>query len=344
MAPENLPDLGDPMHEQQEIVKRALWRKLTHIHALPGTPYQSVLSTLVELFVLAKKVTSADPIIVTARTCHQAKGLQLLLEKLNGFSVIRGPQVTSDGEFPGRSDDQNLSRGGQERIDMLCWAPTSPSDSQRGIADDELRAKLRVVSDDNTGGYNYARGHACLDGADVIVMTAQELVQQSNARWLQGTQTMICQESLDTAGFADLLSKFKRVVHFAPQTLTRKLRRRFEVCSLSTQIHMRPEIADLVRAGQASPLRDHGSVCELANVAGFLQNVFWLDHAFPELQASNGGFSNHGEADLCYWITRQLLSQETCRYPDVAVLTPYRQQCRMLRKRFATPQIHVSTM
>lgn len=65
MAPENLPDLGDPMHEQQEIVQRALWRKLTHIHALPGTPYQSVLSTLVELFVLAKKVTSADPIIVT---------------------------------------------------------------------------------------------------------------------------------------------------------------------------------------------------------------------------------------------------------------------------------------
>lgn len=170
-------------------------------------------------------------------------------------------------------------------------------------------------------------------------------MQDMNSPTLPQKKILICQETLKVPDFAGVLSTFERVIHFGQQKLPKKYEKwNFQVCRLLSQCQMRPEISGLLRASLVNELEDGESMLHLDDVAGLSQNVGWFDHSSPEAKSQKGGFRNLEEAELCFGLVRHILSQESSRLSDVAILTPYNQQCKLLKQRCMIPDLYISTV
>jgi superfamily I DNA and/or RNA helicase len=59
--------------------------------------------------------------------------------------------------------------------------------------------------------------------------------------------------------------------------------------ALTTQLRMRPEIANLTRKFYGGVvIEDHPRVMNFPNIKGVEKNIFFLSHSFPELENQEG--------------------------------------------------------
>ncbi|RTE73083.1 hypothetical protein BHE90_012479 [Fusarium euwallaceae] len=110
------------------------------------------------------------------------------------------------------------------------------------------------------------------------------------------------------------------------------------VAQLNVQRRMRPEISQLLRRVYPS-LRDHESVFNLPDVIGMRHNLFWLGHPYAEVTRPSGtrmtSHSNQWEVEMATALVRHLARQGQYKSSDIALLTPYTGQLRMLRAALA---------
>ncbi|KAJ3167234.1 hypothetical protein HDU87_001723, partial [Geranomyces variabilis] len=115
--------------------------------------------------------------------------------------------------------------------------------------------------------------------------------------------------------------------------------KRMQVASLDVQRRMHPRIASLVRETLYPQLRDHSSTGDYPEVGGMRKRLFWLDHSHYEdsAQSEDGpqqtSKTNRWEAEMLIALVRHLKRQGM--YPekeDIAVITPYLGQLRLLKK------------
>ncbi|KAJ3528590.1 hypothetical protein NM208_g10130 [Fusarium decemcellulare] len=103
---------------------------------------------------------------------------------------------------------------------------------------------------------------------------------------------------------------------------------------LNVQRRMRPEISRLIRSVYPH-LQDHSSVVGLPGVAGMKRNIFWLEHEQTERMNANGipvlSHCNIWEAKMAAALAHHLIRQGEYKRGDVALLTPYTRQLRLLR-------------
>ncbi|OJJ46412.1 hypothetical protein ASPZODRAFT_2129422 [Penicilliopsis zonata CBS 506.65] len=113
--------------------------------------------------------------------------------------------------------------------------------------------------------------------------------------------------------------------------------RRFPVAQLSHQRRMHPSIASLVRETIYPKLQDHPWTSAYPEIAGMRRRLFWLDHRQPEdpddpddpMQSK----TNAWEANLVIALVKHLCRQGRYRPGDIAILTPYIAQLRLLQDR-----------
>jgi AAA domain len=100
--------------------------------------------------------------------------------------------------------------------------------------------------------------------------------------------------------------------------------------ALEVQHRMRPEISRIIRAQTYPMLRDHKSVFGRPDVKGASENVFFLDHKFPEVGEDDGtSKKNFHEAELCVELVRFFILQGY-RPDQIVVVTPYLGQLLLL--------------
>jgi hypothetical protein len=106
------------------------------------------------------------------------------------------------------------------------------------------------------------------------------------------------------------------------------------VAQLNVQRRMRPEISKLIRSVYPK-LEDHDSVRNLPSVVGMRDNLFWLDHSYPEDSKDDGArvksHSNPWEVTMAAALIRHLVRQGNYSSTDIALLTPYTGQLQNLR-------------
>jgi hypothetical protein len=104
---------------------------------------------------------------------------------------------------------------------------------------------------------------------------------------------------------------------------------------LSTQMRMRPEIADLMRLFYPT-LVDAAGVRKYKNVVGVNQNVCFVNHKQMEAMDENGedprNKTNEYEAQFVTKLAAYLINQSDYREQDVTILTPYRGQLMLIRR------------
>jgi hypothetical protein len=111
-----------------------------------------------------------------------------------------------------------------------------------------------------------------------------------------------------------------------------------EFCTLGTQRRMRPEIADLIRAPLYPELRDHAVVRAYpAAPRGFEHPLWFMAHRNPE-RDDFASKTNAWEADMVVALVRYVVRQGYSMQ-QIAVLTPYVGQLKMLRSRLRSSQI-----
>lgn len=104
---------------------------------------------------------------------------------------------------------------------------------------------------------------------------------------------------------------------------------------LNIQRRMRPGISTLVRNTLYEDLEDHPSTSEYPDVVGMRQNIFWLNHTYPEAGANDSQTKSHSnawEVKMVHGLVRHLVRQGHYNSKDIAVLTPYTGQLQKLRR------------
>ena len=92
---------------------------------------------------------------------------------------------------------------------------------------------------------------------------------------------------------------------------------------LSTQHRMRPEIAQLTKRIYNHEITDHASVCRFRDVRGLQENLFFVDHQFPETFVPGlQSYSNKHEAHFIVALCLYLLLQGY-KTSEITVLTMY---------------------
>ncbi|KAJ3150005.1 hypothetical protein HDU89_003462 [Geranomyces variabilis] len=114
---------------------------------------------------------------------------------------------------------------------------------------------------------------------------------------------------------------------------------RMQVASLDVQRRMHPRIASLVRETLYPQLRNHSSTGDYPEVWGMKKRLFWLDHSHYEdsAQSDDGpqqtSKTNRWEAEMLIALVRHLKRQGMySAKEDIAVITPYLGQLRLLKK------------
>lgn len=113
-----------------------------------------------------------------------------------------------------------------------------------------------------------------------------------------------------------------------------------EVACLNTQRRMHPSISELVRATLYPTLEDYPTTAEYPEVVGMRKRLFWLDHRHYEDSVANDdptntSKTNSWEIDMVMALVRHITRQGVYKSKDIAVLTPYLGQLRLLRKRMS---------
>ena len=107
---------------------------------------------------------------------------------------------------------------------------------------------------------------------------------------------------------------------------------------LQMQRRMHPSISDLVRSTLYPYLQNSAHVKAYPEVAGMKKRLFWLDHRHPEASPSSKhrvsatSYSNAFEIEMVVALVRHLLRQAEYNTADIAVLTPYLDQCLKIRE------------
>ncbi|KAK6358043.1 hypothetical protein TWF730_007397 [Orbilia blumenaviensis] len=112
----------------------------------------------------------------------------------------------------------------------------------------------------------------------------------------------------------------------------------FPIGQLDIQRRMHPNIADLVRTTLYPKLHDHEGTTRYPEVAGMSRRLFWLDHRNFEDPGDPGeamqSKTNTWEAKMVVSLVTYLARQGIYKTGEIAVLTPYINQMRMLMEMF----------
>ncbi|KAK6518253.1 hypothetical protein TWF506_005413 [Arthrobotrys conoides] len=112
----------------------------------------------------------------------------------------------------------------------------------------------------------------------------------------------------------------------------------FPIGQLDIQRRMHPSIANLVRTTLYPDLQDHEGTTRYPNVAGIKRRLFWLDHRNFEDPSDPGetmqSKTNTWEARMVVSLVTYLARQGVYKTGEIAVLTPYINQMRMLMEMF----------
>ncbi|KAK6532447.1 hypothetical protein TWF281_006635 [Arthrobotrys megalospora] len=112
----------------------------------------------------------------------------------------------------------------------------------------------------------------------------------------------------------------------------------FPIGQLDIQRRMHPDIANLVRTTLYPQLHDHEGTAGYPDVAGIKRRLFWLDHRNFEDPGDPGeamqSKTNTWEAKMVVSLVTYLARQGVYKAGEIAVLTPYIYQMRMLMEMF----------
>ncbi|RVD85435.1 uncharacterized protein DFL_003756 [Arthrobotrys flagrans] len=112
----------------------------------------------------------------------------------------------------------------------------------------------------------------------------------------------------------------------------------FPIGQLDIQRRMHPDIANLVRTTLYPELHDHEGTTGYPDVAGIKRRLFWLDHRNFEDPSDPGeamqSKTNTWEARMVASLVTYLARQGVYKTGEIAVLTPYINQMRMLMEMF----------
>ncbi|KAK6347982.1 hypothetical protein TWF718_005802 [Orbilia javanica] len=112
----------------------------------------------------------------------------------------------------------------------------------------------------------------------------------------------------------------------------------FPIGQLDIQRRMHPSIANLVRSTLYPGLHDHEGTTVYPDVAGMKRRLFWLDHRNFEDPSDPGeamqSKTNTWEAKMVVSLVTYLARQGVYKTGEIAVLTPYVNQMRMLMEMF----------
>lgn len=207
----------------------------------------------------------------------------------------------------------------------------------------------------------------CLDQADVIGITTTGLAKQCALLGRVGAKVVICEEAgevLEAHLINAILPTCQHLIQIGdheqlrPQINTYNLSlesragKNFRLdesmferlvrentalspAQLSIQRRMRPVISTLIRNTLYPGLQDHPSTTEYPDVVGMRNNIFWLDHTYPEAGVDDSqtrSHSNNWEVQMTHGLVRHLVRQGHYDSKDIAVLTPYTGQLQKLRE------------
>ncbi|KAL4885988.1 hypothetical protein BJY04DRAFT_230198 [Aspergillus karnatakaensis] len=111
---------------------------------------------------------------------------------------------------------------------------------------------------------------------------------------------------------------------------------KFPITQLDLQRRMHPSISSLIRRDLYPNLQDHSITHEYPKIAGVKQRLFWLDHeniedpSDPEDPMQSK--TNRAEAEMVTALVSHLCRQGKYKPGDIAVLTPYISQLRLLKE------------
>ena len=111
--------------------------------------------------------------------------------------------------------------------------------------------------------------------------------------------------------------------------------------TLEVQRRMHPSIAELVRSTLYPALKDASNVEDYPGVAGMRRRLFWLNHENREDGSIEAALhttskTNEWEAGMVAALVRHIVRQGLYKPSDIAVLTPYLGQLRLLREQLRT--------
>ncbi|KAJ5052617.1 hypothetical protein J3E74DRAFT_443226, partial [Bipolaris maydis] len=113
----------------------------------------------------------------------------------------------------------------------------------------------------------------------------------------------------------------------------------FPIAQLDHQRRMHPMISSLVRKTLYPKLRDHPDTTSYPEVSGMRRRLFWLDHRNVEDAGDPEDImqskTNIWEAKMVTALVRHLCRQGKYRPGEIAVLTPYMGQLRVLKDMLA---------
>lgn len=210
----------------------------------------------------------------------------------------------------------------------------------------------------------------CPQHADVIGVTSSGLAKNLQMLQRVGSKVVVCEEAgevLEAQTLTVLLPTVEHVIligdhqQLRPQINTYELRHdhpegqrlsfdislferlvdpkqghlKLPYSTLEIQRRMHPSIAELVRRTLYPKLKDPAQVKDYPNIDGMRDRLFWLDHQHYEdaVQSTESPFSktNSYEIDMVEALVSYLIKQGTFKHEDIAVLTPYLGQLRLIR-------------
>ncbi|KAI7361776.1 hypothetical protein KC336_g21776, partial [Hortaea werneckii] len=102
---------------------------------------------------------------------------------------------------------------------------------------------------------------------------------------------------------------------------------------------MHPSISQLVQETLYPDLQNAESVNFLPDVVGMRQRLFWMHHEQPEDRAGDGlntSHTNSYEVEMTAALVKHLVHQGVYKSDEIAVITPYLGQLRLLRRKLAS--------
>ncbi|KAI7227109.1 hypothetical protein KC330_g8546 [Hortaea werneckii] len=141
-------------------------------------------------------------------------------------------------------------------------------------------------------------------------------------------------ESRGGAQYALDVSLFERLVQ--PQDI---LAHPLPFCRLQVQRRMHPSISQLVQETLYPNLQNAESVNSIPDVVGMRRRLFWMHHEQIEDHAGDGlntSHTNSYEVEMTAALVKHLVHQGVYKSEEIAVITPYLGQLRLLRRKLAS--------
>lgn len=276
-----------------------------------------------------------------------------------------GSSETQDSDWEAISNCENIeSIPYRERARFVRYlskiAAASPAARLAALAEGQAveMAELRAQQQDVE--------RRCLDQADVIGVTTTGLARQVKLLSRVNAKVVICEEAgevLEGHLINALLPTCQHLIQIGDHEQLRPQIKTYDLslesnqgkafrldesmferlvrektilpAQLNVQRRMRPGISTLVRNTLYEDLEDHPLTSGYPDVIGMRQNIFWLNHTYPEAGVNNSltrSHSNDWEVKMTHGLVRHLVRQGHYESKDIAVLTPYTGQLQKLRR------------